>query len=331
MAIDIGRREFISALGGVSLAWPVAARAQQLKIPMIGSLLPGSKVASKQFFDGFPLGMQEKGYVEGRDYVLESRYADSDLARLPLLAEELVRIKPDVIVTGTSSAALAAKQATANIPIVGVNLTDPVGTGLVVSEARPGTNVTGTLQYLAGLTGKQLDLARDLVPGVTKVGVLGNAASSIYNEAQRREAEAAAAKLGLSLLMLESGTADEIGHAFQTFVQERTNVVVVLRDILFLAVRRQIAAYALAAHLPTIYAFREHVESGGLLSYGIDLRASYKRAAYYVDRILRGEKPANLPIEFPTELELVINLTTAKALGIALPPGLLARADEVIE
>ena len=252
------RREFISALGGVSLAWPVAARAQQLKIPMIGSLLPGSKVASKQFFDGFPLGMQEKGYVEGRDYVLESRYADSDLARLPLLAEELVRIKPDVIVTGTSSAALAAKQATANIPIVGVNLTDPVGTGLVVSEARPGTNVTGTLQYLAGLTGKQLDLARDLVPGVSKVGVLGNAASSIYNEAQRREAEAAAAKLGLSLLMLESGTADEIGHAFQTFVQERTNVVVVLRDILFLAVRRQIAAYALAAHLPTIFAFREH-------------------------------------------------------------------------
>ena len=321
----------MAALGGAAVTWPHAARAQQRTIPMIGFLLPGSKVASKQFFDGFPLGMQEKGYVEGRDYVLESRYADSDLARLPLLAEELVRIKPDVIVTGTSSAALAAKQATANIPIVGVNLTDPVGTGLVVSEARPGTNVTGTLQYLAGLTGKQVELARDLVPGATKIGVLGNATNPTFNLAQRAEAESAAAKMGLGFLMLEVRTADEIGPAFQTFVQEHTNVVSILRDTLFLAVRRQIAAYALAAHLPTIFAFREHVESGGLLSYGIDLRASYKRAAYYVNKILKGEKPADLPIEFPTQLELVINLTTAKALGIALPPSLLARADEVIE
>ena len=326
----IGRRRFISALGVTALAWSLGARAQQPKIPMIGCLLPGSKVASKQFFDGFPLGMQEKGYVKGRDYVLESCYADGDLARLPLLAEELVRLKPDVIVTGTSGATLAAKQATANIPIVGVNMVDPVGSGLVNSEARPGTNITGTLQYLAGLTGKQLELAHDLLPGVTKIGVLGNAANP-FNAAQRGEAEAAAAKLRLNFLMLEIRTADEIGPAFQTFVQERANVVLVLRDTLFLAVRRQIAAFALAAHLPTIYGFREDVESGGLLSYGIDLRASYIRAAFYVDKILKGEKPADLPIEFPTKLELVINPTTARALGITVPPSLLTRADEVIE
>jgi putative ABC transport system substrate-binding protein len=331
MAIGIRRRQFISALGGATVAWPLAARAQQSKTPMIGSLLPGSKLASAQFFDGFPLGMQERGYLAGRDYVLESRYADGDLARLPPLAEELVRLKPDVIVAATSPAALAAKQATANIPIVGLNLVDPVGTGLVNSEARPGTNITGTLQYLAGLTGKQLELARDLVPGVTKIGILGNVANSIFNAAQREEAEATAAKLGLSIFMLEIRTTDEIGPAIQTFVQEGTNVVSVLRDSLFLTVRRQIAAFALAAHLPTIYGFREHVESGGLLSYGIDLRAFYMRAAFYVDKILKGEKPADLPIEFPTKLELVINLTTAKALGITVPGTVLARVDEVIE
>jgi putative tryptophan/tyrosine transport system substrate-binding protein len=323
------RRQFITLLGGAAATWPLAARAQQPRIPVIGYLTPGSKEANK-FFDGFPLGMRERGYLEGRDYVLESRYADGDLARLPLLAQELVRLQPDVIMAGTNPAALAAKQATADIPIVGVNLVDPVGTGLVNSEARPGTNVTGTLQYLPGLTGKQLEIARDIVPSLNKIGVLGNA-NNPFNVAQRGEAEAAAAKLGISFLMLEVRTADEIGPAFQTFVQERTNVVSVLRDSLILKERRQVAAFALALHMPTIYAYREHVESGGLLSYGIDIRTSFMRAAFYVDKILKGEKPADLPVEFPTKLELVINLTTAKVLGITVPPSLLARADEVIE
>jgi putative ABC transport system substrate-binding protein len=331
MAIGIGRRQFISALGGGIVAWPLAASAQQATMPVIGTLSPSSKVASKRFFDGFPLGMEQKGYLEGRNYVLESRYADGDLARLPLLAEELVRLKPDVIVAGTSSATLAAKQATASIPIVGVNLTDPVGTGLVNSEARPGTNVTGTLQYLPGLTGKQIELARDLLPDATKIGILGNVNNQTFNMAQRGEAETTAAKLGMNLMMLSVRTAEEIGPAFQTFVQERANVVSVLRDSLFVTMRRQIAAFALASRMPTVYAFREHVESGGLLSYGIDLRAAYVHAAFYVDKILKGEKPADLPIEFPTKLELVINLTTAKALGITVPPSLLTRADEVIE
>jgi putative ABC transport system substrate-binding protein len=331
MAVGILRRQFICALGGATALWPLAARAQQTKVPMIGILSPASEVASKRFFDGFPSGMQQMGYIEGRDYVLERRYADGDLARLPSLAEELVRLKADVIVAGTSSAALAAKAATTSIPIVGVNLFDPIGANLVKSEARPGTNVTGTLQYLPGLAGKQLELARDLVPGLTKIGILGNAANPTFNAVQRGEVEATAAKMAVSLMMQEVRTADEIGPAFQTFVQERVDVVSVLRDALFIVIRRQIAAFALASHMPTIYGFREHVESGGLLSYGVDLRSSYMRAAFYVDKILKGEKPSDLPIEFPTKLELVINLTTAKALGLIIPPTLLSRADEVIE
>ena len=326
----MNRRALITLLGG-AVAWPLAARAQQAKVPVIGVLSPGSKIASKRLFDGFLLGMQQKGYIEGRDYVLESRYADGDLARLPLLAEELVRFKPDVILSATSSATQAAKQATASTPIVGVNLFDPVGTGLVNSEARPGTNVTGNLQYLAGLTGKQLELTRDLVPSVTKIGILANVNNTTFNKVQQGEAEAAAAKLGMSLVTAEIRTADEIGSAFQTFVRERVNMVFVLRDALFLAMRQQIAAFALAARLPTIYAFREHVESGGLISYGIDIRENYRRAASYVDRILKGEKAADLPVEFPTKLELVINLTTAKALGLEVPLFLQQRADEVIE
>ena len=198
-------------------------------------------------------------------------------------------------------------------------------------EAGPGTNVTGTLQYLPGLAGKQLELARDLVPGLTKIGILGNAANPTFNAVQRGEVEATAAKMAVSLMMQEVRTADEIGPAFQTFVRERVDVVSVLRDALFIVIRRQIAAFALASRMPTIYGFREHVESGGLLSYGVDLRSSYMRAAFYVDKILKGEKPSDLPIEFPTKLELVINLTTAKALGLIIPPTLLSRADEEIE
>ena len=162
------RRQFITLLGGTAAVWPHATQAQQVALPVVGFLSPSSKVASKQFFDGFPLGMQQKGYSEGRDYVLQSRYADGDLTRLPLLADELVRLEPAVIVAGTSSAALAAKHATASVPIVGVNLDDPVGLGLVKSEARPGTNVTGTLQYLPGLTGKQIELSHDLIPRIRK-------------------------------------------------------------------------------------------------------------------------------------------------------------------
>jgi len=324
------RRDFLSIVGGAAVAWPLAARAQQPAIPVIGLLAPGSKIAGKRFYDGFPLGMQRRGYLEGRNYVLAVRYAEGDLARLPLLAEELVRLKPDVIVAGTVAATLAAKHATASIPIVGINMFDPVGQGLVASEARPGGNITGTQQYVEGLTGKHLELTRDLLPGATKIGVLANV-SNPTNMTQQVEVEATAVKLGMSLVTVEVHAADEVGPAFQTFARERANMVYVLRDVMFVAMRRQIAAFALASRLPTIYAFREHVESGGLLSYGVDLRDAYIRAAFYIDKILKGEKPADLPIEFPTKLELVINLKTAKTLGITVPPQLIARADEVID
>jgi putative ABC transport system substrate-binding protein len=328
------RRDFIALVGGgVGASWAFAAAAQQATTPLIGFLLPGSKVASKRFLDGFPLGMEQRGYVKDRSYVLEVRYADSDFSRLPFLAKELLHLKPYLVVAATSSAALAVKQVTDSTPIVGINLVDPVGMGLVNSEARPGTNVTGTLQYLPGLAGKQVELLHDLIPNMTKIGVLANASASspAFNATQQHEAEVAAAKLRISLTLREVRTADDIGPAFQTFVQERVNGVVVLRDTLFLALRQQIAAFALASHMPTIFGFREDVESGGLLSYGIDLRAAYMRAAFYVDKILKGEKPADLPIEFPTKLELVLNTATAKALGVTVPSSMIMRADEVIE
>jgi putative ABC transport system substrate-binding protein len=274
--------------------------------------------------------MQDFGYVEGRDYEVENRYADSDASRLPLLAEELVRLKPDVIVASTTNGALATKQATASIPIVGVNLTNPVGFGLIVSEAHPGTNVTGILFRLEGLTAKQVEIALDLMPGASNMGILVDV-DNPANMLQRREVESAAGKLGVSITAADVRTVEEAGAAIQTLVRERASIVVVLASAMLLNARRQIASFALASRLPTVFNFREHVEDGGLISYGIDLRQNYRRGAYFVDRILKGEKPGELPIEFPTKVELVVNATTAKAIGLTIPPTLLARADEVIE
>jgi len=274
--------------------------------------------------------MRELGYLEGRDYGLEDRYADGGGSRLPLLAEELVRLKPDVILVGSTPGVLVAKQATASIPIVGVNMTDPVGLGLIASEARPGTNVTGVLYRLEGMAGKQMEIALDLMPGTSKMGVLVDVTNP-SNMLQRRELEAAAGKSGVSVTTVDVRTFDEIGAAIQTFVRERASIVLVLASAMFINARRRIAAFALVSRLPTVYNFREHVEDGGLISYGIDLRQNFRRAAYFVDRILKGEKPGDLPVEFPTKVELVVNVTTAKAIGLTIPPTLLARADEVIE
>jgi putative ABC transport system substrate-binding protein len=274
--------------------------------------------------------MQDFGYVEGRDYEVENRYADSDASRLPLLAEELVRLKPDVIVASTTNGALATKQATASIPIVGVNLTNPVGFGLIVSEAHPGTNVTGILFRLEGLTAKQVEIALDLMPGASNMGILVDV-DNPANMLQRREVESAAGKLGVSITAADVRTVEEAGAAIQTLVRERASIVVVLASAMLLNARRQIASFALASRLPTVFNFREHVEDGGLISYGIDLRQNYRRGAYFVDRIPKGERPGDLPIEFPTKVELVVNATTARAIGLTIPPTLLARADEVIE
>jgi putative ABC transport system substrate-binding protein len=327
------RRQFIALLGGAAI-WPLATCIGFAQISpkktLIGFLGPGSKAANGRYYSGLPLGMGELGYVEGRDYVLAYRYADSDVTRLPSLAEELVRLKPDVIVASTSAAALAVKQATAGIPIVGINLIEPVKMGLVISEARPGTNVTGTVIKLEGLSGKQVEIAHDLVPGVTKIGLLVNP-NNPSTAPQRRDVDTAAAALGVTLAPVEVRSADEVGPAFQALLRERVDIVLILGDFLFLAVRRQTAAFALVSRLPTVCNWREEVEDGCLIGYGIDLRAAYQRGAYYVDRILKGEKPGDLPIEFPTKMQLLINLATAKALGLTVPDTLLARADEVIE
>jgi ABC-type uncharacterized transport system substrate-binding protein len=331
----VNRRNFITLLGGAAAAWPLAGRAQPSADalpgrPTVGFLAAGSKAANRQFYDSFPQGMRELGYIEGHDYEIAYRYADGDLARLPALAQELVRVAPNVIVAAPGSAALAASKATASMPIVGVNMFDPVGMGLLANEARPGSNVTGVLVRVPGQAGKQLEIARDAVPGARRIGVLGNL-DEASNVLQWRETEAAAAKLGMTLSLIEARTADEISLAFGKLAGERPDVVIVLGQATFVTMRRQIAAFALAARLPTVYSFREHVEDGGLISYGINLRANYRRAAFYVDRILKGEKPADLPVEFPTKVELVVNMATAKALDLTIPTSLLARADEVIE
>ena len=323
------RREFITYLSGVA-AWPLAVRAQQAARPLIVFLAAGSKAANTRYYSGFPQGMRELGHLENRDYIFEPRYADGDAARLPTLAKELLQLKPNIILAGPTVAVVAAKRATDTIPIVGINVTNPVELGLVTSEARPGTNVTGILTRVEGLSAKQLEVAHDLLPGAAKIGLLIHAGDPA-NAVQQGEIEAAAAKLKLNFTSVQVPAADALEEAFKTFARERVGLVVVSGDAMFLAARRQIAAFALAARLPTICNFREHVEDGGLISYGINLRENYRRGAYFVDRILKGDKPGDLPIEFPTKVELVINVAIAKALHLTIPPTLLARADEVIE
>jgi putative ABC transport system substrate-binding protein len=323
------RREFITLLGGAAAAWPGTGLSQTPPRRLIGVLLTSSKASSIRYFNGFPQGMRELGYVEGHAYVIEERYAESDVTRLPVLAEEMVRLKPDVIVTGSNTATLSAMRATATIPIVATNLVDPVGLGLASSEARSGNNLTGTLYRVQGMTEKLLEIAFDLMPGAMKIGHLFPAPLTAANLVHRRELEGAAAKRGLELIPGEVLASDQIGRVFQSLAHEGVEIVICMPDPRLIAWRRRIAAFALAMRLPMVFGVREHVEDGGLISYGVDLQASYHRAAYFVDRILKGAKPADLPIEFPTKLELVINLT--QAIGVTIPPVMLARAVDVIE
>jgi putative ABC transport system substrate-binding protein len=324
------RREFIAALGSTA-AWPLTSAAQTIpKRPAIGLLTPSTKEIGREFFESFFQGMRELGYLERRDYGVEERFAEGDLTHLQSVAEELVRLRPDVIVAGASVAALAVKKLTSIIPIVGVNLIDPVRFGLATTETRPGTNVTGTLMRLEGLTGKQLEMGLELVPGATKVGVMVNPTNPTFS-LHEKELGTGATKLGVSLAVIKLPAVGEIEAAFQEFVRERVSIVIIVTDAMFLAARRHISAFALASRIPTIFYHRENVEVGGMASYGVNLRANYRRAAYYVDKILKGEKPADLPFEFPVKVELVINIATAKAVGLTISPTLLARADEVIE
>src|SRR5260370_19453254 len=331
MAIHIGRREFIATLGGAAAAWPLAARAQQPgKRPLIVCLIGGSKAGTDRFFGGFLQGMRELAYVEGRDYGLEVRYAEGDFTRIPQQAEELVGLKPDVIVSGTMAGLMAAKKLTDTIPIVSQSLIDPVGFGVAASHSRPGGNVTGLLLTVEDLPSKQLALAVEMVPSANKVGVLINV-NNPNNPPQLRNVEAAAAALRVDLVPLTIGVPDDLDAAFQYLAREGVKILLVLTDAMFLNERKRIALFAMAARLPTMFAFRENVEDGGLMSYGVDLSDGWRRTAAFVDKILKGAKPGDLPIEFATKLRLLINLMAAKALGLEIPPTLLARADEVIE
>jgi putative ABC transport system substrate-binding protein len=327
----VKRREVITLLGGAAAALPsfVALAQVPTKRAVIGLLLAGSKTATQQRRSGFPVGMQELGYVQGRDYVLEDQYADGDLTRLPSLVQEMVRLKPDVIVTGTTVGTREVRRQTGTIPIVGVSLTDPVGFGLAASLARPGDQVTGILITSDSFAAKQVELALELVPGATTIGMLVNV-SNQSNAVHRRNVEVATGALALKFVAGEAHGSDDLDAAFETLVREHVQSVLVPPDGLFVSERRRIVTLAAAARLPALYPYREQVDAGGLMSYGVNLRESWRRAATFVDKILKGAKPADLTIEQPTN-ELVINVKTAKALGLTVPQSLLLRADEVIE
>ena len=325
------RREFIGLLAVIVASWPAIALAQvSTKRPLIGVLIGGSEIATRPWRSALPQGLQELGYIEGRDYEIEYRYAEGDLTRHPALVDELIRHKPNVLVVGTTSGAVAAKQATASIPIVVAAAGDLVGLGLVASQARPKGNVTGIIFNFDSLVGKQLEFGFELMPGAKRVGMLVNL-SNVISTVLRQGAEAAAQTMAANLISVEVRTPADIDSAFQTLAREQVNIVIVPPDAMFLSERRRIAELAIAAQLPVVYGTREHVEDGGLMSYGINLRENFRRAAAYVDKIFKGAKPADLPIEQPTKFEFVINLKTAKKLGLRIPPTLLARADEVIE
>ena len=274
--------------------------------------------------------MRELGYAEGQNFERLDRFADFHADRIPQLATELVQLKPDVIVTGATIQAVALKKTTDTVPIVVGALADPVELGSIKSYARPGGNVTGIMPYVAGLPTKQLELARELVPGATRIGLLDDVTDQKAIP-EGREIKAAGEKLEINIIPGEVRTAADIDQAYETFSTGGAEIVVVEQSNMLLFARQVIAEAAAAKKLPTLYGYHEHVEAGGLISYGVNLDWCFHRAAYYVDRILKGAKPDDLPVEFPTTLELWINQKTAKALGLKVPPTVLVRADKIIE
>jgi putative ABC transport system substrate-binding protein len=326
------RRFLLTSLAGV-LAAPRAAGAQQQgKVFRIGILsnIPPTDPQGAPLWEAFIQGLRDLGYVEGQNITIEHRSSEGKFERLPGIAAELVRLKADVIVTPAAQNALAAKQATRTIPIVMANSLDPVGQGLVASLARPGGNVTGLSGLSLETVGKQLALLKEIVPRVSRVAVLGNPTNQSY-PLWLGEVKVAARSLGVQLQILEARGPDDFERAFEAMTTERAGALFVLGDGMFLLHRTRTAELAAKHRLPAMYPVREFVDAGGLMVYGTSLRDNFRRAATYVDKILKGAKPADLPIEQPTKFELVINLKTAKALGLTIPPSLLARADQVIE
>jgi len=319
------------AIWAVLLALSFPAGAQQAKkIPRIGFLASVSASSDADRIEAFRQGLRELGYVEGQNVTIEYRWADGKFEQLPDLAAELVRLRVDVIVAVVTQASLAAKKATGTIPIVMVGVSDPVGSGLVASLARPGTNITGTSSMTAEIVGKLLELLKETVPKISRVAALWNPANSVFQALQLRETEAAARALGVQLRILEARGPDEIDRAFAAMVKERTKALLILGDPVFTSHRKRIADLAAKYRVPAVSGTREYVEAGGLMAYGPSFPDMHRRAATYVDKILKGTKPADLPVEQPKKFEFIINLKAAKQIRLTIPPNVLARADTVI-
>ena len=327
------RRTFLAGTGAVLLAAPLASEAQQAgKVYRIAYFQVIPRAQNEQMLKALEDGLRERGYVPGRNLIIEYRFADGKPERLPELAAELVRLKVDVIVTGQNPATVAAKQATTTIPIVTTLASDPVGAGLIASLARPGGNITGlTTEVTLEVVGKRLQLLKEFAPRVSRVAVLWNPAFRGFEPKPAFQAlEDAARRLRVTLRKVEVREPGDFERAFDSMVSERADGLYVITDPITFTHRRLIADLAVKNRLPATSAVSEFVEAGGFISYGVDMRDLYRRAATYIDKILKGAKPGDLPVEQPTKFDLVINLKTAKALGLTIPPSLLGRADEII-
>jgi ABC-type uncharacterized transport system substrate-binding protein len=324
------RREFIAFLCGAMASAKSVRAENKRKRPLIAFPATASQSAVTLYIQPFLEGMRELGYIEGRDFDMVFRFADDHNERLPSLAAELMQLNPDIFFAGATAQAVVVKKLTKTIPIIVAALADPVGLGLVESEAHPGGNLTGISPYVKGQPAKQLELARAVVPDATRIGLIDDV-SDPKSPPQRQEIETATQALGLNILPAEVRAPDDIGPAYEALASEHVEIVIVEQSNMLVNQRKQLAEAAMRKKLPSVYGYAEHVHAGGLISYGIDLPGCFHRAAYYVDKVLKGARPADLPVEFPTKLKLVINLKTAEALGITVPPSLLLRADEVIE
>jgi putative ABC transport system substrate-binding protein len=326
------RRKFITLLGGAAVAWPVAAGAQQQLMPVIGYIDAGSLQTRRDAVAAVHRGLSEAGFVEGRNLKIEYRWAENHNDRLPALAADLVRRQVAVIVApGSTPAALAAKAATTSIPIVFAIVADPVGTGLVASLNRPGGNLTGISDLNNAVAAKRLQLLHELVPAATLIAFLVNPANPAFAEPETREMQIAARTLGLRLLILNAREPNEFEAAFATLILERAGGLVVGGDALFFSYPNQLVALADRHRVLAIYPSRGHTAGGGLMSYGTDFTGAWREAGVYTGRILKGEKPADLPVQQVTKIELVLNMKTAKALNVTFALNLLGRADAVIE
>jgi putative ABC transport system substrate-binding protein len=323
------RREFITLICGTTATLPLVVRADvATKRPLIAVLSAITKESNAPL-NAFVQGLKELGYVDGVNVDLVYRFAEGHLDRFPVLAAEVVGLKPDVILATVTPAAVATKALTKSIPIVCPLLANAINLGLIANESRPGGNVTGVSFRTEGLTSKQVELALQMIPDLVKIGFLVNVASGVIID--RQELESTCQRLGIKAVPAEVRSANDLDAAFQSLADDHVQGVIVLVDGMLFSERKRIAALAAATRLPAIYGFRDHVDAGGLASYGVNLSENFHRAATYVNKILKGAKPGDLPVEFPTKLELVVNNKAAKALGLNIPPPVLVRADEVIE